>query len=805
MRLPRPSLHILTLTLLVFLSMALLLSSSEIYRRLAYDHQIEALASLIKLETADALQDLEIQMQEVGIAIQHEPLFREMFNRKDASFLEFELDNQFHQHAVTGGTINLVRLYVYDLDFTLIAQSTAAPSSEDAHDVICPSLRETARKREGVARLQSIAELCTRNNQPYFSVMVPIGGLRPTGYIQVVVDPAQSLGSMEERLKIPVRVTLGNGSETYKSLTWQDNGDVKKSLVSDYVLLTPRGRPALKISAMRNISKFSDELDYTRNLVIGIGGGITLLAALLASLMLQKTTLEPIRLLTRQLQTILQNKNYPKESIMIQGEGEVHGLAQVFNEMSGDLNSLYNTMEKMAFIDTLTQLPNRTFLQQRLEEAIAINSHNNGCFGLILLDLDGFKEINDTLGHPVGDLLLKQVGERLKKTLESFGSLCDLDTHTVEPAIRDVTLARLGGDEFAILMPMLTSAHEAIGVAHEITEVLQAPFSVDGTVVAIGGSIGITLFPEHGADSDTLLRRADVALYIAKHTRNAYAVYDPAHDQNSVGQLSLRAELRSAIDQGDLCLYYQPKLHIKTGHIIGVEAVVRWLHPQRGLLSPDKFLPLAERGGLMGALTQWVIGQALRQHLDWRREGLDLKVAVNVSARVLYDLRLPEQIAHQLKILNVPPSALELEITEDAIMIDPQRALDILSRLDAMRIKLSIDDFGTGYSSLGYLKRLPVDEVKIDRSFVKEMVGSRSDAAIVRATIDLAHNLGINVVAEGVETAEVLAMLDSLGCDTAQGYYISRPITADEILAWMSCSPFARQDFRDLRTATPLT
>lgn len=805
MRLPRPSLHVLTLALLVFLSMALLLSSSEIYRRLAYDHQVEALANLLKLETADALQDLEIQMQEVGLAIQHEPSFREMFNQKDADFLEFELDNQFHQHAVTGGTINLVRLYVYDLDFTLIAQSTAAPSSEDAHDVICPSLRETARKREGVARLQSIAELCTRNNQPYFSVIVPIGGLRPAGYIQVVVDPAQSLWPMEHRLKIPVRITLGNGSEAYKSLAWQDDGDEKRSLVADYALLTRQGEPALRIAAMRSVRKFSDELDYTRNLVIGIGGGITLLAALLASLMLQKTTLKPIRLLTRQLQTILQNQSHPKESVMIQGEGEVRGLAQVFNEMSGELSQLYTALEKMAFIDALTQLPNRTFLQQRLEEAIVNNSRNNGCFGLILLDLDGFKEINDTLGHPVGDILLKQVGERLKKTLESFGTLCDLDTHAVGPTMRDVTLARLGGDEFAILLPTLTNSHEAISAAREITEVLQTSFSVEGTVVAIGGSIGITLFPEHGTDSDTLLRRADVALYIAKHTRNAYAVYDSAHDQNSVGQLSLRAELRSAIDQGELRLYYQPKLHIKTGRIIGVEAVVRWPHPQQGLLSPDKFLPLAERGGLMGALTKWVIGQALRQHLDWQREGLDLKVAVNVSARVLYDLRLPEQIAHQLKTLNVPPSALELEITEDAIMIDPQRALDILSRLDAMRIKLSIDDFGTGYSSLGYLKRLPVDEVKIDRSFVSEMVLSRSDAAIVRATIDLAHNLGINVVAEGVETAEVLAMLDSLGCDTAQGYYISRPITADEIFAWMSCSPFSRQDFRDLRTATPLT
>ena len=600
-------------------------------------------------------------------------------------------------------------------------------------------------------------------------------------------------------LKIPIRITLGNGTESYISPVWQGSDDIKNNLVSQYALKTSAGETALTVTAMRDIRDFNEELDHTRNLVIGMGGVIAMLAALLASVMLQKTTLKPIRLLTEQLQAIHRGRHHFIEPVNVQGEGEVRGLANVFNEMNSERSQLYADLQKMAFIDGLTQLPNRALLQRRLQVAIDASTRSDGRLGLILLDLDGFKEINDTLGHPVGDVLLRQVGERLRKTMDTLGHAQSLGAYHVETVVHDATLARLGGDEFAILLPDIVNPDEVIRVAREITEILQIPFSVEGTVVGIGGSIGVTLFPEHGVDSETLLRHADVALYIAKHTRNAYVVYDPAHDKNSLSQLSLRAELRNAIDEGELCLHYQPKLHVNTGRVIGVEAVVRWLHPQRGLLYPDRFLPLAERGGLMGALTQWVIGQALRQHLEWQHQGLNLKVAVNISARVLYDLSLPDQIAQQLELLNVPPSALELEITEDAIMVDPQRALNILSRLDAMRIKLSIDDFGTGYSSLGYLKRLPVDEIKIDRSFVKEMVDSRSDRAIVRATIDLAHNLGLSVVAEGVETAEVLAMLDTFGCDTVQGYYISYPLEADKIFAWMSCSLFSRKEFIDLR------
>ncbi len=796
MSFPRLSLRTLTTLLLVVLSMALVLLSGEIYRSVAHENQRHALMDLVKIKAAEALSELENQSLDIGLAIQLEPDFRRAFEHKDADRLNFELDNQFQQYSVTTGQVKLIRLSAYDMNFALTAQSSAELVDVARNTAVCPSLLERARFRAGTARLQTIAELCmTPGGRPYYAVLVPVGGLHPVGYIKVVVDPAQSLRSIDTALGMPVRISLNDGSEAYESSAWQDQGVAQNKLIAGYTLKDEHGGSVLKISAMTDISAFNQDLAYARNLVMGVGGAITLLAVFVAMLLLQKTTLKPIELLTRQLREVRQDRKHLGEQVAVQGDAKVSELATVFNEMSSDLDKLYQKLEKMAFTDALTALPNRAQFHEMLRQAVSLSRTRESRFGLILLDLDGFKEINDTLGHHVGDVLLQQVSERLKRTIQSINIVCLLGAEDDAPHVlagQEPAMARLGGDEFAFLLPALTNAQEVMTVAREITETLQAPFVVEGNTVAIGGSVGITLFPDHGEDGETLLRRADIALYIAKNTRNAYALYNPAHDQNSVDQLTLRAELRNAIATGELVLHYQPKLHIKTGRIHGVEALVRWQHPQHGLLMPPQFLPVAERSGLIGVLTQWVLVEALRQHNVWRRAGLDLKVAVNLSSRALYDLRLPDQIAHHLMRLQVPPSSLELEITEDAIMIDPQRALEILVRLNAMRIKLSIDDFGTGYSSLGYLKRLPVDEIKIDKTFVMEMEQSRSDAAIVHATIDLAHNLGLNVVAEGVESEGMLSMLARLNCDTAQGFYVSRPIPGELMLEWLSKSPYAQ-------------
>ncbi|MEE9598253.1 MAG: EAL domain-containing protein [Acidiferrobacterales bacterium] len=417
--------------------------------------------------------------------------------------------------------------------------------------------------------------------------------------------------------------------------------------------------------------------------------------------------------------------------------------------------------------DALTDLPNRVLFRDRLEQALHAAQHDKTHTAILMMDLDRFKEINDTLGHFNGDRLLKQVAARLQGIMQETA-----------------TVARLGGDEFAILLPKILVVKDATEVARKIGKALQAPFGLEGLKLDVQASIGIGVYPEHGSDADTLLQRADVAMYMAKQEKTGYIVYDPKHDKHSPHRLTLMGELRRAIESDELVLYYQPKARIKTGEITEVEALVRWQHPQHDLMPPDEFIPLAERTGLIKPLTIWVLNHALRQHSIWKEQGLDIGVAVNMSAHGLLDLELPDLIAGVLASHNAAPDRLVLEITETSIMVDQERALQILTRLADMGVRLSIDDFGTGYSSLAYLSKLPVREIKIDKSFVMDMNENEKHAMIVRATVDLAHNLGLEVIAEGTCTKEIFAQLESLNCDAAQGEYITLPISVEEFERW---------------------
>jgi len=443
---------------------------------------------------------------------------------------------------------------------------------------------------------------------------------------------------------------------------------------------------------------------------------------------------------------------------------------------------------RQALHDPLTDLPNRTLLFDRLRQAVLAAGRDGATLALLLLDLDRFKEINDTLGHHVGDLALQEVAERLSGALRASD-----------------TVARLGGDEFAVILPRGDRAG-ATRAARKIGAALKPPVEIDGRALHVGASIGIALYPPHGADPQTLLRRADVAMYVAKRESggSGYAVYAPARDEHSPERLALGAALRHAIAHDELLLHYQPRVDLqgvrgpvgKAGasdrdksagsNVSCVEALARWRRPCHGLVPPDQFIPLAERTGLIGPLTRWVLDAALRQCSRWRRDGLELAVAVNLSASNLRDPRLADTIVGLLGAYGLPATALRLELTESTIMSDAETALKMLGRLAGHGIHISIDDYGTGYSSLSYLKRLPVAELKIDKSFVLHMAEDAADAAIVSSTIGLAHSLGLRVVAEGVEDERSRDLLAAMKCDAAQGYYLSRPLGAEDLTRWLS-------------------
>jgi len=433
---------------------------------------------------------------------------------------------------------------------------------------------------------------------------------------------------------------------------------------------------------------------------------------------------------------------------------------------------LITRLRQEAMHDALTGLGNRAYFRHRVADAIAIAGGREQHIAVMIMDVDRFKEVNDTLGHHNGDILLQDIGQRLTSSLGARA-----------------TIARLGGDEFALLAPFILDELDAVQTADLVQSALERPFVIDALNLDVRASIGVAIYPQHGTDPDALLQRADVAMYAAKGGTRSVEVYAGERDQYSPRRLALIGELRRAIEDDELTLHYQPKAALRTGVVKGVEALLRWQHPKHGLLSPDEFVPLAEHTDLIRGLTQWVLRHALQQCAAWQHAGLELTVAVNVSVRNLLDPDLSDEIARLLDRTGVPASMLVLEITESSVMSDPARTIGVLQRLAGMGIGVSVDDFGTGYSSLSYLSRLPVDEIKIDKSFVQGMLRDRNDSVIVETIVDLGASLGLRVVAEGVEDAATWDRLADLGCAMAQGYHLSRPIAATALTKWLAERP----------------
>ncbi|TME77363.1 MAG: EAL domain-containing protein [Chloroflexi bacterium] len=438
--------------------------------------------------------------------------------------------------------------------------------------------------------------------------------------------------------------------------------------------------------------------------------------------------------------------------------------------MSGairELLELRKQREYQLFHDLLTGLPNRALLIERLQQQLLRQPRTGESVAVLVMDLTDFKAVNDSLGHAVGDDLLKQIGPRLAASLRTAD-----------------TIARLGGDEFAILLPG-TDETGAARVAQKMLAALEQSFPLEGEALDIGASVGVAVAPGHATQAEQLLSRADVAMYAAKGSLAGLAVFSAEHERDGAGRLALMSDLRRAVDEGELVLYYQPQIDLRTGGITSVEALVRWMHPKRGLVGPDEFIPLAERTGLIKRLTRTVLTEAIRQARAWELAGLRVPIAVNLSMRNIHDPQLPQTIAQLLQRWDARPDLLRLEMPETVLAADPERALQTMDSLRAMGVHIALDDFGIGYSSLAYLNRLPLDEIKIDRSFVIGMIDDESSATIVRATVELGHGLGYAVVAEGVENAETRQRLTALGCDAIQGFLVARPMPADQTAEWI--------------------
>ncbi|HUL95870.1 MAG TPA: EAL domain-containing protein [Usitatibacter sp.] len=495
-------------------------------------------------------------------------------------------------------------------------------------------------------------------------------------------------------------------------------------------------------------------------------GALALLVT--GSLLIARGITRPVHRLADGVRRVQQG-DYTRH-VDVENRDEIGDLAQSFNHMLDGIVSREKEILRLAYEDSLTSLPNRAMFLEQLSQAVRLARRGGDPLAVVLFDMDRFKTINDTLGHPVGDQALRDVGARVRAALR------DSDV-----------VARLGGDEFAVLLPNASSDHAPRVVAEKIHKALEQPLVIDGQPMDMAASVGIARFPDHGEDADALLRAADVAMYEAKRNKLPYAIYDPVSDERRQEFLTLLGELRRAVDAGELMLHYQPKLGLADDRVSSVEALVRWRHPTRGIVAPADFIPFAEQTGYISSITRWVLAHAIEQCGIWQRDGLRVRVCVNISAR---DLRQRDELVHfvssHLQKAELPAGMLCLEITESALMEDPQVAQASLRRLRDLGVATSIDDYGTGYSSLAYLKQLAVNELKIDRAFVSGMEADQRNAAIVRSTIELGHNLGLAVVAEGVETEHELAELRRFGCDSAQGYLFARPMPAASFQRWLA-------------------
>lgn len=777
------------------LLMAILIG--EVYYRNALGTHTNNLRELVRIQSTQLLNNLRDELSDLGFYLQGEPAFRDALTSKNPTEIQSILQQQFERHIANQGLISLLGLSVFDKRASVSAEAFDGAKAQQA--AYCSDLAKQYKDATGLAASRSTAQLCSGNAAGAFALMVPIGGLNPIGYLQLVVDPIRALSLLEDRLGRPIRIARATAAEETLHQSWNwPKVSTFSSLIPSYTLTTPAGDAVLRITAFYDANDVNSSAANTRYMVFIAAALLTLVVTLLGYRSLRAQVLVPVERLQRQITRIKTNKHCLDEKIVPAGHNDVRAIIAGFNDLSGELSRLYDRMQVMTLRDPLTQLPNRLHLQQAIEDMVRLSSSSQFSFAVMIMDIDRFKHLNDSLGHGCGDAILVQVSERLRKCVRATDVLAA--NHAPNVPSLDQTVARLGGDEFAGLFPLISTAEGALTVARNILRTMSSPFVVDTHEYVISLSIGIALFPAHGNDPQTLLRRADIAMYAAKGEQKGVMVYNSLLEAETQRQLRVENELRRAIDLQEFELWYQPQIEVVTGTAIRVEALLRWRHPERGTLSPDDFIPLAEQTGLIIPLTVWVLESAISTCVRWREAGIRIGVAVNISARALTDPSVLTILPHLLMRYRLDPVDITLELTETTIMTNPQKMIAVLEKLKLMNINLAIDDFGTGYSALTVLKQLPVHELKIDKSFILDMHHNPNDTAIVRATLDIANHLNLRTVAEGVETQPQLLSLTAMGAQIVQGYYIAKPMPEEKFIHWIQ--RFHWEDFTRIRAET---
>lgn len=700
--------------------------------------------------------------------------FRQAISSSDEETIISALENH-------GNRINADLVMLYDLNYELIGEIEAG--EQNIPQFVVTSLIDTVRaggRADGIALI---------GQKPYQLVAVPVRAPVEIAWVVMGFHMDNSLASNLKRLaNLDLTFLIsedGNRYQTAASTLQPDMANRAAALFSGplakehYTLkivlagheygahvvdMVDSGysiKAMLKLSVDEVLSGFIELQLYLLYLTL-LGAIVFIVGSFVTAGRLTK----PLKTLVMGAEELAMG-NYRAE-IKAKGRDEIGQLAGAFNLMRDAISSREERIRRLAYWDTLTELPNRASFIEKLHALHQRHQSDTLPFSVLVMDLDRFKQINDVLGHAMADQLLNGVARRLKTSVYR----------------EDDVVARLGGDEFGIILHDTDSA-QAIEIATRLEKTLEQPIALNDQFVDLSAGIGIAGYPEHATDVETLLARAEMAMYSAKSAGEMIRVFDERIDLSESSNLSLITEIREAVEQNQLSLFIQPKVDLSTGEAIACEALVRWQHPQKGMVFPDQFIPFAEQTGHIRKISIWMLEHAIQYAMKWQQAGIHLPIAVNLSAVDLMDADLPERLIKLLQTYQVSRELISLEVTESGIMRDPAHARKTLEAISSLGIRIAIDDFGTGHSSLAYLKQLPVNELKIDRSFVMNLEHDRDDGMIVKSTIDLGHNLGLKIVAEGVENLNVWHILQSMGCDYGQGYYMSKPIHADQLMAWL--------------------
>ncbi len=710
------------------------------------------------------------QLSQAASVLAADFAFRQAIATRDEGTIASVLGN--HGHRINANVVMLA-----DLDKKLLADSLHTIAQQGEFPF--PELIETA-QQQGRA-----SDTVLIDGRPYQIVVVPVLAPIPIAWVAMgfVIDDAVALDLQAlSGLQVSFLSRSGRGNWTVHASTLPpaSRGELADRLGAERTIVTlplagedyetrrsilhERGDIQIAAVLQRSLKEGLAPFNRLRDTLIALALA-SIALSILGSVLIARGIAGPINRLAGVARKV-RDGDYSQKAEAERSD-EIGDFADSFNHMLEGIFERESKILRLAYEDTLTGLPNRAMFIDRLDHAIQSSGQSGEPVVVLMMDLNRFKPINDSLGHPVGDQVLQEVARRLRELLRE-----------------SETVARFGGDEFAVLLPT-GGMSRAKSVVNQIERALATPILTQGQPIDLSASIGMAVFPGYAQDTTTLIRHADIAMYVAKRSNASFTTYDPAFEQGKPSQLSLLGELRSAVEEDQLTLYYQPKVDLRSGASDSVEALVRWVHPKRGFVSPIDFIPFAEHTGYIKAVTRWVLERALRQCGEWHMRGLDVKISINMSARDLMNPELPAMVSELTAKFKIPTPIVCLEITESAVMEDPARARETLERLHKLGVRLSIDDFGTGHSSLAYIRKLPVQEMKIDRSFVRNMVADKDDAVIVRSTIELGHNMGLKVVAEGVEDHAALMLLTKLGCDEAQGYFIAKPLPPDEYETWL--------------------